>query len=289
TIVVGDRNPANVIGVVLPLVDHYFFSTILKGIMSQAQQNDYAVIVGETQHNVHKEKIVLDKFINHGIRGLLLIPCVESDFQQNLLPLIHRRIPTVVVDRMYDNYVGNYVLIDDFKGACIAVNHLIEQGYRRIAHIGSLDNRAVGSERRRGYLTTLKEANLPRLNEYMVRVNLTDTRISITNGYEAARRLFALNNPPDAIFSVTDDAALGIYKYAREHNINIPNDLGVVGFSNSIVSQLLSPQLSTIQQDGFVMGELAFKYYQNALQSNGQIFQRTFEPNLIVRGSSRKI
>lgn len=284
-----EERSSQVIGVVIPIVNHYFFSTVLKGIMAKAYLYNYLVLVGESLHDVQYEKQILEEYMDFGVNGILLTPCIDSNFQQNLLPIIHRRIPTVVVDRMYDNYIGNYVLNDDFNGACLATQHLIDQGYQRIAHIGSLDHRSVGSERRRGYRLTLEKHNMNVPKEYVIQVDLKNTDISIANGYEAARKLFSLPTPPDAIFAVTDDAAMGVYKYAKDHHLKIPEDLGIVGFSNSIFSQLATPSLTTVEQNGYAMGELAFDYFLQALQSNGQVYQKTFKSKLIVRESSIKI
>lgn len=277
---------AKVVGVVIPLVNHYFFSTLLKGIMSKANLHGYQVVVGESLHDVKTEKKILEEFMDFSVSGILFAPCVHSDFQKNLLPVIHSRIPAVVMDRIYDNYLGNYVLTDDFNGACLAVKHLYDQGYNYIAHIGSLDNRSVGMERRKGYKHAMKKLNLNIPDNYIIRVDLTDTEKSINNAYKATRNLFSLPEPPDAIFAVTDDAALGVYKFANENDIAIPDDLGVVGFSNSILSRHVTPKLSTIEQNGMAMGELAFDYYLKALHSNGKVFQKTFDAQLIVRESS---
>ncbi len=276
----------NVVGVVIPEINHYFFATVLKGIMAKAHQNNYLVIVGESQHKNNKEKQVLEEFMEHGVNGILLAPCQGSNFEDNVLPLIHRRIPTVVMDRMYEDYKGNYVLSDDFHGAFIAVNHLIEMGYKRIAHIGSTDSRSVGTQRRRGYLASLKKAGIKEIQDLIELVDLTDTELGVKAGYLAAKKLLSRKNPPDAIFTVTDDVALGVYQYAKEFNISIPKDLGIVGFSNSMFSQHISPGLSTVEQNGVAMGALSFDFFFQALHSNGSVFQKVFESKLIIRESS---
>jgi len=85
---------------------------------------------------------------------------------------------------------------------------------------------------------------------------------------------------------VTDDIAIGVMEYAKENNISIPDDLGLVGFSNDKISSHIRPKLSTVEQNGFAMGQLAFDYFNKASSSNGEVFQKTFELNLIVRESS---
>jgi len=201
----------NVIGVVVPLVRHYFFSALLQGIMDKAHHDNYFVLLGESFHDIEKEKKILDDFAEFGVSGILMAPCKHSDFNQNLLPIIHRRTPVVVMDRMYDNYHGNYVNTNDFYGAQQAVSHLIECGYKRIAHIGSSDSWSIGHERRKGYRKALQDHDLEFDENHLHICDFNNKEEGAEEGYRACRRLFALKNPPDAIFSVTDDIAVGVY------------------------------------------------------------------------------
>lgn len=276
----------NVIGVVLPIVKHHFFATLLQGIMDRAHALNYFVLLGETLHQSDREKKILDDFVDYGVSGILIAPCKHSDFHQNLLPIIHRRTPVVVMDRMYDNYYGNYVNTNDRKGAIIAVTHLIRCNYKKIAHIGSSDSWSIGHERLKGYKDALKD-NLLELDENYIHIcNFNNKEEGAEEGYRACRRLFSLKNPPDAIFSVTDDIAIGVYEYAQENNIRIPEDLGIVGFSNSEISNFLQPKLTTIEQSSYEIGKVSFEYFLEALNSNGQVYQKSFEPQLILRQST---
>ncbi len=276
----------NVVGVIVPHVKHYFFSTLLEGIMNSAHEMNYFVLLGESLHSTDREKKVLDDFSEHGVSGVLIAPCKHSDFNKNVLPIIHRRTPVVVMDRMYDNYNGNFVNTNDFKGAFEAVSHLVQSGYKRIAHIASSDSWSIGHERIKGYKEGLRQHGMPIDENYLSICNFNNKEEGAEEGYRACHKLFSLKEPPDAIFSVTDDIAIGVYQYAQENNISIPNDLGVVGFSNSEISKYLNPPLSTLEQNGKKMGEMAFDFFFRALNANGQIFQKSFKPELIIRGSS---
>lgn len=281
-------NTLNVVGVIVPHVKHYFFSTLLEGIMKSAHEMNYFVLLGESHHSSDREKKVLDDFSEHGVSGILLAPCKHSDFNKNVLPIIHRRTPVVVMDRMYDNYHGNFVNTDDFHGAYEGVNHLIQSGYKKIAHIASSDSWSIGHERLKGYKEALLRNNILIDDNYLSICHFNNKEEGAEEGYKACHKLFSLKDPPDAIFSVTDDIAIGVYQYAKENQLDIPQDLGVVGFSNSEVSKHLSPPLTTLEQNGKKMGEMAFDFFFRALKSNGQIFQKSFKPELIIRRSSIK-
>ena len=278
----------NLIGVIIPLVKHHYFSTLLQGILSRAKEANHFVILGESFHDTSEEKKIISDFIQHGVAGIILAPSKHSNFGENILPVIHRRIPVVIMDRMYNDYDGNYIQNDDFNGGYTATSHLISCGYRRIAHVGSSDSWSIGHERREGYKAALRDYGLKIDPNLIYTCDFNTKEEGEEEGYHAMHRFMALREVPDAIFSVTDDIAIGVYKYANEHKINIPDDLGVVGFSNSEVAQYLSPPLTTLEQFGQIIGQHAFDFFINALSGNGAVYQKTIIPKLIIRGSTRQ-
>ena len=274
------------VGVLLPIINHYFFSTVLKGIMAKAHLRNTLIIAGESLQNPTKEKKILDQFMDQGVSGIIMAPTRNSNFEKSIIPILHKRTPIVIIDRMYDHYRGNYVLTDDYGGGFKATQHLLDNGYSRIAHISSLDNVSIGSERRKGYVAALNAAGIIPNEEYIILTDIDNPDAVIEKGYKATAQLFKLKNPPDAVFAVTDDIAIGVIEYAKENNISIPEDLGIVGFSNSKMSNYIRPRLTTVEQNGFAMGQLAFDYFTKASSSYGEVFQKTFDLNLIVRESS---
>lgn len=274
------------VGVILPIINHYFFATVLKGIMSKAHLQDSLIIAGESLQNPKKEKKILDQFMDQGVSGIIMAPARTSDFEQSIIPILHKRTPIVIIDRMYDHYNGNYVLTDDFGGGYKATQHLLENGYKKIAHIGSIDDTSIGAERRKGYVAALNNAGIIQNKEYIILNDIDNPDTAIEKGYEATAELFKLKIPPDAIFAVTDDIAIGVIEYAKENNISIPDELGLVGFSNSKMSNFIRPRLTTVEQNAFAMGQLAFDYFTKASSSYGEVFQKSFDLNLIIRESS---
>ena len=275
------KRTLKLIGVVLPNVDHYFFSTLLQGIMSEAHQNNYLVLVAESSQDATKEREILEEFVSYGVNGVLLAPSRESNYEENLLPLVKQRIPIVLMDRTYADYSSHFVQSDDYNGALEAVNLLIKNGYKRIAHIRGSDHWSIGSERYRGYADALTQNGREILKEYVVSCTLANKE----EGFQAATTLFNLPNPPDAVFTVTDNVAAGVIEYCNQFNLFIPEQVGVVGFSNAEISALLSPGLTTVEQKGQDIGKLAFSFFLQSLSDKTKVFQKTFESKLIVRES----
>jgi len=276
------KNEYRTIGVILPSIDHYFFSTVLKGIMNKAHMANYLVMIGESQHNLEKEKEIIDQFITHCITGVILSPSQQSS-RVNIETLKNKRIPHITVDRPLEEGTDAYVKFDDSHGAFLAVEHLIEQGYKNIAIIKGTDFCTISNARLEGYKKALSTYNLSLDSKLIKSCNHIDFN---EDGYYIARQLLVGRNKPDAIFTITDGIASGVYKAAKELGLKIPSDLGLVGYSNSKISTHLSPPLTTIEQPGEEMGEQAFDFLQQSIIDGSKKLNKTFPARLIVRGSS---
>ena len=279
------KNEYFTIGVVLPYIDHYFFSTVLKGIMHKAHMSNFLVIVGESGQHEKKEKEILTQFISHCVSGVIISHANQNILTDNLNLLRKERIPYVLVDRPSNNAADQYVKYDDVKGGYLATQHLLEQGFRRIAYIKGLDHCVISNARLEGYKMAIKEYDIT-LDPSLIQE--TQHIDGIKDGYDYGRQLLIKQKRPDAIFCVTDNIASGVYKAAKELGLNIPKDLGIVGYSNSIVATHLSPSLTTVEQPGREMGEQAFDFLQNSILNNSSKLKRTFDARLIVRESSLK-
>ncbi len=273
------------IGVILPSIDHYFFSTVLKGIMNKAHMANYLVIVGETTHYIQKEQEIIEQFISHCVSGVIISPSNQNSLTNNLELLRRKRIPYILVDRPSLDVNDSFVKYDDINGGFLATQHLIEQGFKKIAFIKGLDYCVISNARLEGYKKALKKYNLPIDEDLIKTSNHMDGN---ADGYLYTRQLLLSANKPDAIFTVTDDIATGVYSAAKELKINIPKDLGVVGYSDSKIATHLDPPLTTVEQPGSEMGEQAFDFLQQTIIKNNSQLKRIFEARLIIRESSLK-
>ncbi len=276
------KRKSSIIGVILPRVEHYFFATILKGIVSSAQKDNFAVILSESAHIPQKESELVGRLIGMNVSGIILAPCRnEIDISYNK-SMEKNNIPIVLIDRMPKNYQGHFVKTNDFHGAEIAVKHLIQQGYKKIAHIRGHEYSSIAEDRYQGYCHALKLNNM----EYNPALVKTCEFVNKEEGYYFTKELLLSDDKPDAIFTVSDEVAMGVYKAMGELGLNIPVDVGVVGYSNSMVSNFIYPTLSTIDQPGIRMGETAYEFLRSALDDTEKIRQKVFEAKLLIRQSS---
>ncbi len=273
------------IGVIVPDISHYFTSTLLKGIMQEAELNGYKVIVSESRNNEYKQAEMLQTMNQFGVDGILLsLARTTTNFDEILNTLAIR--PLILFDKVSTKVPCNQVVIDEEDAAFRAVQHLIQLGKKRIAIIKETEKSFNSEMRYLGYLRALKTNNIE-LDESIV---LSSEDISMQQGKRLGTVLISMKNRPDAVFAITDSAAIGVIKTLNKNKISIPSEIAVVGFSNNISSIIIEPKLTTIDQPGNKIGEIAFRYLLEEINNDTQISNKTIEikTNLIVRDSSFK-
>lgn len=272
----------NLIGVIIPIVDHYFFSTILRGITTTGYKDDYMIMIGESNHDVQREKEIINRFNDHYVAGIIFVPSRHKRSRENVVLLQSRQTPFILIDRTFEGFAGSYIQHDDFQGAYKATRHLLDKGRTSIAMLRGDNECSVSQARFEGYKAALAEAKVP-LQYNLVVPCIHATKIE---GYETARYLFEQQKKPDAVFCITDHLAAGVMEYVQSHNIRIPEDLALVGYSNSEIAQNVSPKLTTVSQDGYEMGRLAKECLIELCHHHNVIHQRVFPSELIIRQSS---
>ena len=274
------------IGVVIPRVAHFFFSTIISGILKEADAQDYRVVVCETGHDYPKEQKYIKQLSNGTTDGLLI--CVGNNTVEidHLEELVAKKLPFVLFDKDVLKLKVPKVVVDDYTGAYNAVEHLIKQGYKNIAHIQDNGIAHTSQKRLKGYLSALKKNNLPQNLDLVVQTK----QVSTQTGHEAMSSLLRSGVAVDAVFGITDEIAIGAMNAAQSHGLHVPKDFGVVGFSDWQIASVVSPPLSTVAQPGFEMGQVAAKMLIQMIEkdksSEENATTRILKTKLIVRDSS---
>jgi LacI family transcriptional regulator len=280
------RNIRNqIIGVILPSVDHYFYSTILHGIMETAHQSGFLIIIGESSQDAKKELTVIKQMIDYFVSGIIYCPSRNVGISECTKQFKEQEIPFVLIDRTFKDYQGSFVQYDDYMGGFVATEHLILQGHSRIAVMDVGGSCSVSHDRYRGYLDAMEKYNIPQLASF----HKTSEDASREDGYILTKELFNQGGPkPDSIFAVLDDLAVGACHYLKDSGYSIPEDISVIGYSNSEISEHLDPPLTTVEQNGRIMGKTAFRFVIDQIDSPHKVHQVTFNSNLIIRDSCMK-
>ena len=247
------QKKTNTIGVIIPEVVHFFFSTVISGIEDVAYQAGYNVILAQSNESYVREVAHVKALFNSRVDGMLLSLSRETTNFDHVESIISKGVPIVFYDRMYHSPTSSKVIVDDYAGAKEAVNHLIEQGCKSIAHLVGAPNLIISIDRLRGYKDALKE-NKMEIREDLI---LACDSGTFEEGKSVTQKLLNSKVKVDAIFANNDPMAMGAMMAIKEKGLKIPQDIAIVGFSNWFFGGLMEPSLSTIDQPGFEMGQEA--------------------------------
>lgn len=241
------------IGVIIPSAEINFFGSVIHGIESVANTSGYHILLYQSNESPEYEIKAIESFIGAKVDGILASIAKETVDFTHYLDLKNRGIPLVFFDRSKDSLNIPSVVIDDFRGAYMATEHLIQQGYKSVAHISGQLHLKIFQDRLAGYKAALQDHNMI-IEESLI----YNGNVSIEAGKEAMNYFFELAKPPDAVFAVEDFTALGVIKAAKEKHIRIPEQLGIIGFANESFDEHITPSLSSIDQQTIQMGKEAF-------------------------------
>ena len=254
------------IGLIIPEIVHHFFSSVIKGIISQAEKKGYLVIILQSNESYELEKKQLDLLLNKRVDGILIsLANGTSDFK-HLNDIIENGTPLVMFDKIAKLVNCSKVVIDDRKAAYIATQHLIDTGCKRVAHFRGPLLPQNSIDRFLGYKKALLDNGLE-YDPSLVYTCACDD-MSFNEGKVNAAKLLAEHKDVDGIFINTDMVAIGAITEFNKRGVKVPDDISIVGFSNWFMSSAITPSLTTIDQPGFKMGKMAFKQLYKELKAN---------------------
>ncbi len=246
------KNKTNTIGVIVSWINRPFVSSLISGIEEVVNQAGYNVIISQSCDSYEKEVANAKTLYSSRVDGLIVSLAMETLRYDHFMQFQRKEIPVVFVDRVSYEMETDRVIIDNFAASFKATEHLISMGCQRIAHLAGAQNRNIYRDRQNGYLEALKKHGLPTDENLIIH-----SKLSLEEGYRSTEQLLHLPQPPDAIFSANDSAAVSAIQYAKSRGLKIPEDLAIVGFNNDIIASIVDPPLTTIAQPAFEMGRIA--------------------------------
>ncbi|MBA4407903.1 MAG: LacI family DNA-binding transcriptional regulator [Bacteroidota bacterium] len=276
---------SNTIGVIIPEIVHYFFSSVISGIEDVASRKGFTVIICQSNESFEREVANARTLLSHRVDGILVSISKETLTFGHFLDLQNSGIPLVFFDRIAPDINADQVIIDDMEASYKATRHLVETGCKRIAHFAGPQNLVIGKDRLQGYLNALTEAGIP----------VDDRLIVEADTFERARntviKMFDAGIIPDGIFAVNDMTAIGAMKTIQKRGYKIPHEISIVGFSDGYLSGITEPHLSSVDQHGYEMGITAAEILFKRILSGDEEYipeVKVLTADLIVRGSSVK-
>lgn len=278
------KHRSNIIGVIVPNITHYFTTTIVRGIMEEAESRGFRVIISESNNNTEKQKEMFNTMIQFGVDGILASLTKRTREVDHILATLNT-VPIVLFDKVSNKIPCTQITINDEEAAFNIVEHLINIGKKNIAIIKEGEYSYNSEKRYSGYLKALRENNI----EVNPKLVLSVEDISQKEGRRMTNILLSSKIKPDAIFAITDGAAIGVIQTLKKFNIKIPQEIAVVGFSNSANSTIIEPRLTTVDQPGEKIGRTAVKYLVNEItNSEKNITNKLVEikSNTVIREST---
>lgn len=273
----------NTIGLIVPEIEHHFFSKIISGIEEVAYQNNYNVLVVQSNESYMREVLNSQTLLGNRVDGMMVSFSKETKDFSHFQQIIDNEIPIVFYDRAVENLNADMVVVDDYSGAYDAVNHLLNRGCKRIAFYSAPQHLVLGKDRLRGYIDALEHHGIVYDKNLVYSCDNFESAIKISNS------VLKKVDRPDGIFAVNDLTALGVMKVAKSIGILIPQELKIVGFENSQISILSNPELSSVDQFGYNLGKKATSILLDRIKNesvNYEPVKHVIKTKLIIRGSS---
>jgi LacI family transcriptional regulator len=274
------------IGLIVHELNSNFITSVLAGIEKVTAEAGYDLIITHSSESVDKEAANAENLFHKRVDGVIASLSFDTEDLSHFQRFVDKGVPVIFFDRVEQNNDNTVVIIDNYKCGYQATKHLIDQGCKRIAHITSSLKRNVYAQRYRGYRDALFDNAIP-FEENLLIIN----DLSEQKAVESATQLLQLDPLPDGIFITNDFVAAVCIRTLKEHGINIPEDIAIVGFNNDAIGKLIEPQLTTIDYPGKEMGEITARNLIDHLSGISNIHNTNtiiVNSKLIIRKSSLK-
>ena len=273
-----------IIGVIVPELSHYYFSTVLAGIEEEARARDYRIMVAQSNEKYEREVKICQSFYENRVCGIIVSQAKNTTKYDHFNQLLENGVPLVFYDRICTGVNADRVVVDDYQGAYNAVTHLIETGCKRIAFYGSPMTLEISKNRYNGYKDALKRHGIEPDDSLM---RFCDNR---SDAEMITPEILDREDRPDAFFAVNDDTAIGIMYAAKRLGFKVPDDISICGFTNGQRAISCDPMLTTVEQRGKRVGEEAADILIGHVEGSiprDKVEKRIVRTRLIIRGTTR--
>ena len=279
---------SGLIGVVVPQINHTYYSQLVWGIERQAEATGLQVLLGSSLDRAENEMREVQKLISRQVEALLLVPAVRWQHRLATLEMMRAsRIPTVLLDAYpagAENFPRvSWVVCDDQRGGQLATEHLLERGHREILFLAGPNGSSSSAGRFSGYQRALAAAGVAYSD---TRVYLADK--DIDSGRKAMTQALSEKAPFTAVLAHNDSVAIGAAETLVQQGFRIPKDVSVVGFGDGILAENFRVPLTTVRVPQMEMGETAVRLAID-LQKDIAVEPRQLPVEITVRSSTRKV
>lgn len=269
------------IGIVVPEFTNSFFPKVIIGAQEVLLEKGYQVLIMQSDESSQTEIKNVKTLVNNMVDGLIVSLCSENENIAYYQTLLSSKIPIVFFNRVVEEINASKVVFDDYKWALFATEHLIKQGYSKILHLAGSKSLSLTKNRIKGF----KDAHKKYRNNHG---KVIHCGFKMEDGEQIAQKLMSAGDIPEAIFAASDPCAIGVMKTFKKNGYRIPEDIAISGFSESDISQHVSPPLTSVEQPTHLIGQTAANLLIEQIETNGLFVPQTITLNgtLNIRESS---
>ena len=281
---------SKLIGFISPNVVHNFFSNVLYGVLACTRERGYSVVVMCSEDNEQLEKDHLHKLIQLGVDGILVSLTDYTSNYDAIKKVIANGVPIVLYDKISRHVSCTKVPINYKQAASEATQYLIDTGCKNVGHVRGVLNPVTTIDRFQGYKQALKDNGMA----YDSGITFEAKGVSIEDGYALADEIVNTGKKIDGILAHNDLLAIGLIKRFKELNVQVPSEISVIGFSDSLLTRVNNPSLTTVKQHGFDMGYRSAEVLIEEIRSkrkNEKVIHEMIEipSKLIIRNSTKEL
>lgn len=279
------QQKSNMIGIVVPELSHNYFAAIVSGMDTAASARGYITMLTQSYERPNREQKALEKLVDSCVDGILISPTKETTDPSPLVALLDDGLPLVLFDRALEGVETTRVCTDDQSGAAAATRLMLERGSKHVALLCGSEALSVSRQRRAGYEEALRQAGCE-LEEELIMQADTPERLNAHRDEFLAMMLQA-----DALLCINDLTAAAALRILQQANIDVPGKVQIVGFGNDPFAAMISPALTTVEQNGFEVGRVAMEALLEQIESGlvvSRQAERRIATNVIERGTTRQ-
>jgi len=277
------KEAPKVIGVVVPnLVTHYY-AAVLDGIEDEARREGYSVISANSHERFEDEAHAIDNFINMHVEGIIACLAQSTTDYSHFEELASMGIPLVFFGRTCMTEQFSCVTANGDEAAQEATQHLIDTGSKRIAFLGGPNHLDMVVRRKHGYLEALRENRIP-IDRSLVICDKIDYQQALQRTEELLRR----DDRPDAILAFNDIITFAAFTAIKNCGLRIPDDVALIGFTDDVHAEYVTPRMSAIADQSHLMGVTACKLLLKNIKGDAKVYKEIVPQKLIIRDTSAK-
>ncbi len=279
-------NKNNTIGVIVPEIVHYFFSTVLDGIQQEAESKGYNLLITHSNEDYEREVRSVETLLDARVCGILISQSKTTVKYDHFQDIIDNNVHLLFFDRICTGINTDKVVVDDYAGAFNAVEHIINTGCRNIAFLGSVPTMPISNNRRMGYEDALRKNKMKIDKKY---IEICDT---VDLAKKVIPEMLKLDPVPDAFFCINDEVAAFCIQIVKSYGFRVPEDISVCGFTSSYITEVTYPRLTSVDQNGFEMGKAAARLLINRIEGKEVkegVVSRVIKTELIIKESTKQL